>query len=108
MVLGRTRGGAASRIGTRGDPFEPIDLTEVLDGVLAALQVRLEENETGISVEPHPRVEGESDEGSVFSVTLPATERGARIAGLGSGNGCGTRWATFSKQGAESRSSTTG
>ncbi|WP_339102730.1 PAS domain S-box protein [Haloterrigena salinisoli] len=48
-----------SRVETRGDPLEPVDLERVVDEVLADLQFRIEEENAEISTEPLPRVEGD-------------------------------------------------
>ncbi len=48
-----------SRVDTRGDPFEPVDLNDVLDDVRADLGVRIEESGAEISAEDLPVVEGD-------------------------------------------------
>ncbi|MXV61920.1 PAS domain S-box protein [Natronorubrum sp. JWXQ-INN-674] len=48
-----------SRVETRGDPFETVDLNSVLEDVLADLQVVLEESDAEITTESLPRVEGD-------------------------------------------------
>ncbi|QSW99839.1 PAS domain-containing protein [Haloterrigena alkaliphila] len=51
-----------SRVTTRGDPLEPIDLERVVDDVLADLQFRIEDHDAEITVEDLPRVEGDADQ----------------------------------------------
>ncbi len=51
-----------SRIETRGDPFEPVDLDEVVDDARADLRMRIEESDAAIDVEPLPRVRGDADQ----------------------------------------------
>ncbi len=48
-----------SRVTTKGKPFEPIDLNEVLEDVVSDLEVRIEEVEGEISVEPLPVVDAD-------------------------------------------------
>ncbi|AGB38630.1 PAS domain-containing sensor histidine kinase [Natronococcus occultus] len=48
-----------SRIETRGDPFEPIDLDAVLEAVRQDLRMRIEESDAEITAESLPRVEGD-------------------------------------------------
>ncbi|QSW98055.1 PAS domain S-box protein [Haloterrigena alkaliphila] len=48
-----------SRVETRGDPFEPVELDAVLDDVLADLQLQIEESDADISVPSLPRVRGD-------------------------------------------------
>jgi PAS domain S-box-containing protein len=48
-----------SRIDTRGDPFEPVDLDAVLEDVHEDLQVRIEETGAEITTDGLPRVEGD-------------------------------------------------
>ncbi|WIV66525.1 PAS domain S-box protein [Natrialbaceae archaeon AArc-T1-2] len=48
-----------SRIDTRGDPFEPVELDAVLEEVLADLEVRIEESNADVTVESLPRVYGD-------------------------------------------------
>jgi len=48
-----------SRVDTRGEPFEPVDLNEVVDDVLEDLQFRIRESEADITTEPLPRVKGD-------------------------------------------------
>ncbi|WP_255681334.1 ATP-binding protein [Natrinema sp. SYSU A 869] len=47
-----------SRVSTRGDPFEPVDL----DDVLADLQLQIEETNAEITVGELPRVEGDASQ----------------------------------------------
>ncbi|WP_339102731.1 PAS domain S-box protein [Haloterrigena salinisoli] len=51
-----------SRVDTRGDPLEPIELDDVLEDVLADLQLTIEEHDAEIRTEPLPRVEGDADQ----------------------------------------------
>ncbi|MGQ3412534.1 PAS domain S-box protein [Natrinema sp. LN54] len=51
-----------SRVETRGDPFEPMDLEAVVDDVLADLQFRIEETDAEITVEALPRLEGDASQ----------------------------------------------
>ncbi|WP_226008061.1 sensor histidine kinase [Natrinema salinisoli] len=55
-----------SRIETRGDEFEPVDLDTVLDDVRKNLQMKIEETDTEITAESLPRVKG--DEGQLQQV----------------------------------------
>ncbi|MCU4925215.1 PAS domain S-box protein [Halobacteria archaeon AArc-dxtr1] len=48
-----------SRVETRGDPFEPVDLDAVLADVRTDLQVVIDENGAEITAESLPRVEGD-------------------------------------------------
>ncbi|MDG5759911.1 ATP-binding protein [Natronococcus sp. A-GB1] len=48
-----------SRVETRGDPFEPVDLDAVLENALTDLGVRIEETDAEIIVEELPRVAGD-------------------------------------------------
>ena len=51
-----------SRVETRGDPFEPVDLENVLDDVRADLQLTLQESDADLEVGPLPRVEGDASQ----------------------------------------------
>ncbi|MFC6717825.1 ATP-binding protein [Natrialbaceae archaeon GCM10025810] len=51
-----------SRVETRGDEFEPVDLDEVLEDALADLQLRIDENSAEITAESLPRVEGDASQ----------------------------------------------
>ncbi|MFC6718517.1 PAS domain-containing protein [Natrialbaceae archaeon GCM10025810] len=51
-----------SRVETQGDPFEPLEMNEVVDDVLEDLQLRIEESDAEITVEDLPRVEGDPDQ----------------------------------------------
>ncbi|NHN47775.1 PAS domain S-box protein [Halostella sp. JP-L12] len=51
-----------SRVETRGDPFEPVDMDAVASDVLDDLQVRIEERDAEVETEPLPRVEGDPDQ----------------------------------------------
>ncbi|NUB90290.1 PAS domain S-box protein [Haloterrigena sp. SYSU A121-1] len=48
-----------SRIETRGDPFESVDLNGILEDVLADLQVQIAESGAEVTVEELPRLEGD-------------------------------------------------
>jgi signal transduction histidine kinase len=48
-----------SRVTTKGKPFEPIDLNEVVEDVVSDLEVRTEEVDGEISVEPLPVVDAD-------------------------------------------------
>ncbi|WP_247729637.1 PAS domain S-box protein [Halovivax limisalsi] len=51
-----------SRVETRGDPFEPIDLNDVLEDVRRDLEVRIAESDAEISAERLPRVRGDASQ----------------------------------------------
>ena len=51
-----------SRVDTRGDPFEPVDLDDVLAAVRRDLQVKIEESDADITAEALPRVEGDASQ----------------------------------------------
>jgi PAS domain S-box-containing protein len=51
-----------SRVETRGDPLEPVDLDDVVNGVLDDLQVRIEERDADIEAETLPGVEGDASQ----------------------------------------------
>ncbi|MFC4437771.1 MULTISPECIES: PAS domain-containing sensor histidine kinase [Natrialbaceae] len=53
---------AYSRIKTRGDPFESVDLETVLEDVLSDLEIRIAERDAEITAEPLPRVEGDASQ----------------------------------------------
>ena len=53
---------AYSRVDTRGDPMEPVELDAVLDDVCEDLQMRIEESDASIDTEPLPRVDGDADQ----------------------------------------------
>ncbi|WP_425487812.1 PAS domain-containing protein [Natronomonas salina] len=48
-----------SRVETRGDPFEPVDLDEALEDVTRDVQVRVEETDAEITAEDLPTVRGD-------------------------------------------------
>ncbi|WP_049922502.1 PAS domain-containing protein [Halopiger djelfimassiliensis] len=48
-----------SRVETRGEPFEPVDLNAVFESVLADLQFRIEESNAEITAAQLPRVTGD-------------------------------------------------
>ena len=50
---------AYSRVETRGDPFEPVDLNGVLEDVLADLRLEVQETNADITVDELPVVEGD-------------------------------------------------
>ncbi|QLG61326.1 sensor histidine kinase [Halorarum salinum] len=51
---------AYSRVETKGNPFEPVDLEAVLEDALADLQVMIEERDAEITAGPLPRVRGDA------------------------------------------------
>ncbi|WP_225336504.1 PAS domain-containing sensor histidine kinase [Halomicrobium urmianum] len=51
-----------SRVETRGDPFEPVDLDDVLAEVRDDLQMKTAESDAEITTEPLPTVEGDPDQ----------------------------------------------
>ncbi|SDK43197.1 PAS domain-containing sensor histidine kinase [Natronorubrum texcoconense] len=51
-----------SRIETKGETFEPVDLDSVLGTVLKDLEMRIEENDATISTDDLPRVEGDESQ----------------------------------------------
>ena len=51
-----------SRVETRGDPLEPVDLEEVFEDVRDDLELRIAEAEAEISVEGLPRVQGDASQ----------------------------------------------
>lgn len=51
-----------SRVETRGDSFEPVDLNAVLDEALDDLQIQIRENDAEITVEDLPVVEGDASQ----------------------------------------------
>ncbi|ADD07633.1 histidine kinase (plasmid) [Natrialba magadii ATCC 43099] len=51
---------AYSRVETRGDPFEPVDLNDVLDAVREDLQMQIEESDAEVATENLPRVHGDA------------------------------------------------
>ena len=53
---------AYSRVETRGDPFEPVDLDAVLDDVLADLQLQIRETDADVSSEALPTVRGDASQ----------------------------------------------
>lgn len=60
-----------ARVQTRAQDFEPVDLDEVVDETLTALQLRIEETETTVTVDSLPPVEGDSNQlGQVFQNLL--------------------------------------
>lgn len=48
-----------SRVSTRGIPFAPVDLNEVVKGVLADLELRIQETQATISIDPLPTIEAD-------------------------------------------------
>ncbi|MDQ2049996.1 MEDS domain-containing protein [Natronolimnohabitans sp. A-GB9] len=53
---------AYSRVETRGDPFEAVDLETVLEDVLADLQLQIDETDAEITAADLPRVEGDRNQ----------------------------------------------
>ena len=51
-----------SRIETRGDPFEPVDLNNVLDNVREDLQMRIDESNAEITTDDLPCVDGDDSQ----------------------------------------------
>ncbi|WP_225336422.1 PAS domain S-box protein [Halomicrobium urmianum] len=51
-----------SRIETRGDPFEPVDLDDILDNVREDLQMRIDESNAEITTDDLPRVDGDESQ----------------------------------------------
>ena len=51
-----------SRIETRGDPIEPMDLNPVFEEVLEDLQLQIEEHDAEITGDRLPRVEGDASQ----------------------------------------------
>ena len=51
-----------SRVETRGDPFEPVDLEELLEAVLDDLQLRIEESGAEIATASLPTVRGDASQ----------------------------------------------
>ena len=51
-----------SRVDTRGDPLEPIDLESVVDDVLTDLRMRIEETNADVTVESLPTVGGDASQ----------------------------------------------
>ena len=49
-----------SRVTTKAQPFQPIELSEVLDGVLSDLEVRIEKTGVILEVDPLPIVEADA------------------------------------------------
>jgi light-regulated signal transduction histidine kinase (bacteriophytochrome) len=49
-----------SRVTTKAQPFQPIELSEVLEGVLSDLEVRIEKSAVILEVEPLPIVEADA------------------------------------------------
>ncbi|MHC3438410.1 PAS domain S-box protein [Natrialbaceae archaeon A-gly3] len=53
---------AYSRVETRGEPLEPVDLENVLEDVLTDLELRIAESNAEITAESLPRVEGDASQ----------------------------------------------
>ncbi|ELZ18964.1 multi-sensor signal transduction histidine kinase [Haloterrigena salina JCM 13891] len=51
-----------SRVETRGDPFEPVDLDRLLENVLEDLSLQLEETDAEVETESLPRVRGDASQ----------------------------------------------
>lgn len=48
-----------SRVSTKGKPFVPVDLNEVIRGVLADLEVRIQDSQATITIDPLPTIEAD-------------------------------------------------
>jgi signal transduction histidine kinase len=48
-----------SRVTTQGRPFVPVDLNEIVQGVLADLETRIESSDGRVEVDPLPTIEGD-------------------------------------------------
>ncbi|SFG33194.1 PAS domain S-box-containing protein [Halopelagius inordinatus] len=59
MIAGLLR---YSRVDTRGNPFEPVDLSTVIADVRDDLQVRIDESDAEIAVGELPRVDGDANQ----------------------------------------------
>ncbi|SFC52182.1 PAS domain S-box-containing protein [Halobiforma haloterrestris] len=68
-----------SRVESRGEPLQPVDLDAVLDDVRDDLRVKIEENDTEISADPLPRVNG--DEGQLRQVFQNLLENAIEYSG---------------------------
>ncbi|MFC4542437.1 PAS domain S-box protein [Halosolutus amylolyticus] len=51
-----------SRVDTRGDPFEPVDLNDVLEDVHEDLQMRIDESDAEITTDDLPCVDGDDSQ----------------------------------------------
>ena len=51
-----------SRVQTRGDPFEPVDLDDTLEEVRTDLERRIDETDAEITADPLPRVDGDASQ----------------------------------------------
>ena len=51
-----------SRVETRGDPLEPVELDTVLEDVHKDLQIKIEETNAEVTTETLPRVKGDADQ----------------------------------------------
>ncbi|MFC7199922.1 PAS domain S-box protein [Halospeciosus flavus] len=51
-----------SRVETRGDPFEPIDLEDIVADAKADLRMKLEETDADVTVESLPKVAGDEEQ----------------------------------------------
>ncbi|RQG94331.1 MEDS domain-containing protein [Natrarchaeobius chitinivorans] len=51
-----------SRVETQGDPFEPVELDQILGNVLNDLQIQIEESDATIRTEQLPRAEGDANQ----------------------------------------------
>ncbi len=49
-----------SRVGTQGEAFEPVELSDVLEDVQENLQMKIEESDAEITIEQLPRVSGDA------------------------------------------------
>ena len=89
---------AYSRVDTQDDPFEAVDLEVVIDDVLTDLEVRIEETEAEVTVDPLPRVYGDPGQlRQVFqnlidnAITYSGTEA-PRISVFAENNGQEQEW----------------
>jgi PAS domain S-box-containing protein len=51
---------AFSRVTTKAQPFESVDLTEILEGVLSDLEIRIEQTKATVEIDPLPKVEADA------------------------------------------------
>ena len=51
---------ALSRVTTKGQPFAPVDLAAVAEGVLSDLEERIEETGGSVSIGPLPTIEADA------------------------------------------------
>ncbi|TYL35839.1 hypothetical protein CV102_25640 [Natronococcus pandeyae] len=53
---------AYSRVETRGNPFEPVELNDVLEAVREDLQIQIEKSNAEIAIDELPHVEGDAEQ----------------------------------------------